>query len=155
MRGTPTHRQAALAATVLLASQLLASPASAHERWFVKDAPGGDWGFFFSPLPVTLAAVMVVVTVVWRWVGTRVGSPELPVLRPLGRLAPFVPRLLAIHIGVNLLALAATGDFLAHSLELDQPRSDPQSLTGWATASISAVKAAFAAMPARLTAIPK
>ena len=120
MRGTPTHRPAALAAAVLLASLLLASPASAHERWFVTDAPGGDWGFFFSPLPMTQAADMVVVTVVWRWVGTRVGSPELPVLRPLGRLAPFVPRLLAIHIGVNLLALAATGDFLAHSLELDQ-----------------------------------
>ena len=74
MRGTPTHRPAALAAAVLLASLLLASPASAHERWFVKDAPGGDWGFFFSPLPVTLAAVMVVVTVVWRWVGVpRIG----------------------------------------------------------------------------------
>ena len=74
MRGTPTHRPAALAAAVLLASLVLASPASAHERWFVKDAPGGDWGFFFSPLPVTLAAVMVVVTVVWRWVGTRVAT---------------------------------------------------------------------------------
>ena len=67
MRGTQTHRPAALAAAVLLVSLLLAPPASAHERWFVEDAPGGDWGFFFSPLPLTLAAVMLVVTVVWRW----------------------------------------------------------------------------------------
>ncbi len=59
------------------------------------------------------------VTLAWRWVAFRlVPIPELGVLKPLARLTPYVPRLLAIHLGVSLLALAATGDFLAHSLAL-------------------------------------
>ena len=88
----------------------------AHERWFVANTDGKDWGFLFSPLPLALVAAVVAVAVVWRWVAFRLPSPELSLLRPLGRLAPYVPRLLAVHLGVSLLGLAATGDFLAHSL---------------------------------------
>ena len=97
-----------------------------HERWFVDDTPGGDWGFFFSPLPLLLVAMVLAVTVAWRLVAQRVvPTPELRFLRPLARLTPYVPRLLAIHLGVSLLALAATGDFLAHSLRLeDVPGGD-------------------------------
>ncbi|HET9946048.1 MAG TPA: hypothetical protein VFR56_10370 [Actinomycetes bacterium] len=102
-----------------------AAPASAHERWFVENAPGGDWGFFWSPLPLALAALMVVVAVVWRLVALRLPVPELKVLAPIGRLAPYVPRLLAIHLGVSLLALAATGGFLSASVETaDVPGGD-------------------------------
>lgn len=90
----------------------------AHERWFVQNAGGGDWDFFFSPFPLALTAAVVAVTVAWRLVARRLPSPELSLLRPLGRLAPYVPRLLAIHLGVSLLTLAATGGFLAHSLSL-------------------------------------
>ncbi|QNN54082.1 hypothetical protein [Nocardioides mesophilus] len=90
----------------------------AHERWFVTDVSGGDWSFFFSPLPLLLTAVVVAVTVAWRLVALRLPSPEIGAFARLGRLAPYVPRLLAIHVGVSLLALAATGDFLAHSLPL-------------------------------------
>ena len=100
-----------------LAGVLTAVPASAHERWFVDNEPGGDWGFFFSPLPLALTAVVVVVTVAWRLVALRLPSPELGFLRPVGRLAPYVPRLLAIHLGVSLLALAATGGFLSHAID--------------------------------------
>ena len=100
-----------------IAGILTAVPASAHERWFVDNEPGGDWGFFFSPLPLALTVVMVVVTVVWRLVAFRLPSPELRFLRPVGRLAPYVPRLLAIHLGVSLLALAATGGFLSHAID--------------------------------------
>jgi len=60
---------------------------------------------------------MVVVAVAWRVVALRLPSPELRFLRPVGRLAPYVPRLLAIHLGVSLLALAATGGFLSHAIE--------------------------------------
>jgi uncharacterized membrane protein YphA (DoxX/SURF4 family) len=84
----------------------------AHERWFVDQSPGGAWDFFFSPLPLTLVAVVAAVTVGWRLVATMVGAPELRVLAPLGRLVPWVPRLLGVHLGVSLLALAATGSFL-------------------------------------------
>lgn len=91
---------------------------STHERWFVENTGGGDWDFFFSTLPLALTAAVLAVTVVWRLVAGRLPSPELSSLRPLGRLAPYVPRLLAIHLGVSLLTLAATGGFLAHSLSL-------------------------------------
>jgi uncharacterized membrane protein YphA (DoxX/SURF4 family) len=86
-----------------------------HERWFVESHSAGDWSFFFSPLPLVLTAAVVVVAVVWRLVALRVDGPELRLLAPLARLVPWVPRLLGIHLGVALLALAATGAFLTPS----------------------------------------
>lgn len=97
---------------------LLAGP-SLHERWFVEQTPGNDWSFFFSALPLTLTSVMVAVALLWRWVALRLPTPELAPLRPLGRLAPWVPRILGVHLGVTLLALAATGAFVTPSVELD------------------------------------
>ena len=88
----------------------------AHERWFVDSAPA-DWGFFLRPLPLALTAAMVVVTVVWRVVARRFAGPELPALRGLGRLAPWVPRLLGVHLGVALLALAASGSFITPAVD--------------------------------------
>lgn len=87
----------------------------AHERWFVESQAGGDWSFFFSTLPLVLTAAVVAVTIAWRLVALRLDRPELPFLAPLGRLVPWVPRLLGIHLGVALLALAATGAFITPS----------------------------------------
>lgn len=86
-----------------------------HERWFVESQPAGDWSFFLTPLPLVLTAAVVAVTVLWRAVALRVDGPELPFLAPLARLVPWVPRLLGVHLGVALLALAATGAFLTPS----------------------------------------
>jgi hypothetical protein len=88
----------------------------AHERWFVDSAPA-DWGFFLRPLPLALTLAVVVVTVVWRRVALRFDRPELPVLGGLGRLVPWVPRLLGVHLGVALLALAAAGAFVTPSVD--------------------------------------
>lgn len=111
----------AAGAAVLTPMLLVASagPASAHERYFVEDTSGGDWEFLFSPLPLALIAGVVVVAVLWRTVARRLPSPELRALAPVGRLVPYVPRLLAIHLGISLLAMAVTGAFLAPSLRLD------------------------------------
>lgn len=95
-----------------------AVPIPTHERWFVPSLAGGDWGFFFSWLPLTLVATMVAVSVLWRVVAVRLDRPELPVLAPLGRLVPWVPRMLGVHLGVSLLALAATGAFLTPAVDL-------------------------------------
>jgi hypothetical protein len=89
----------------------------AHERWFVDQTAGGDWGFFLSASPLALVAVVVTAALVWRRVGSAVGSPELRALAPLGRLAPWVPRLLGVHLGVSLLALASTGYFLTPTVQ--------------------------------------
>ena len=86
-----------------------------HERWFVESQQAGDWSFFLRPLPLALTAAVVLVTVAWRLVALRVHGPELRALSPLGRLVPWVPRLLGIHLGVALLALAATGAFIVPS----------------------------------------
>ncbi|WP_199421809.1 hypothetical protein [Actinotalea solisilvae] len=118
----PARRRTRLVATAALTGAVVvagAVPASAHERWFTENTDGGDWGFFFSALPLGLALLMAVVTVVWRLVATRLPRPELGVLRPLGRLAPYVPRLLAIHLGISLLVFSVTGAFLTPSLPLD------------------------------------
>ena len=95
-----------------------AGPATAHQRWFTENTPGGDWAFFFSPLPLAAAAGVVLVTVLWRLAAGRLPRPEIGLLRPLGRLAPFIPRLLAIHLGVSLLVFSVTGAFLTPSLPL-------------------------------------
>jgi hypothetical protein len=83
-----------------------------HERWFEQSTGGNDWGFYFSPLPLTLTAAMLLVTMVWRLLAVRVDRPELGALTPLARLTPWIPRLLGIHLGVSLLALASTGALL-------------------------------------------
>jgi uncharacterized membrane protein YphA (DoxX/SURF4 family) len=113
------RRLAAVGAAGPLLTLTSAAPASAHERWFAELADGGDWGFFLSPVPLTLTAAVVAVTVLWRLAARRLPRPELSALRPLGRLAPYVPRLLGIHLGVSLLAFSVTGAFLTPSLALD------------------------------------
>ncbi|WP_377641835.1 hypothetical protein [Oryzobacter terrae] len=95
-------------------SPALALPA--HERWFV-DSAAGDWSFFLRPLPLVVTALVVVVAVVWRVVALRIDRPELPWLARLGDLTPWVPRLLGIHLGVALLALAASGSFVTPSVD--------------------------------------
>jgi hypothetical protein len=97
---------------------LLTSFVPAHETWFETSSTGPDWGFYLSALPLALTAVMLVVTLAWRLVALRIEGPELGLLKPLGRLVPWIPRLLGIHLGVAMLALAATGAFLVPSVEV-------------------------------------
>src|SRR5918997_5853157 len=103
-------------ATALVA---VPSPASAHEKWFVEN-PGTyptDWAFALRPLTFALILAAVLVTLAWRYVAVRfLPTPELRVLGFVGRLVPYVPRLLAIHLGVSLLAAAVTGHFLTKDL---------------------------------------
>ena len=92
----------------------------AHEAWFTEARPPFDWSFAADSL--LLIAGALALAIVWRVTARLFPTPELPFLRPLGRLAPYVPRLLAIHAGVSLLAQAARGTYLAPSLELaDSP----------------------------------
>lgn len=100
-----------------LAPPALVPALPTHERWFVESQSAGDWSFFLSPLPLVLTAVVVAVALVWRAVAMRVDGPELRFLQPVGRLVPWIPRLLGIHLGVALLALAATGAFITPSID--------------------------------------
>lgn len=93
----------------------------AHVKWYVRDPDAApvDWGFVLHPQTLLLLAVAVVVAIVWRLVAARLPTPELGVLAPVGRLAPWVPRLLAIHLGVSLLSLAVADTYLAPHLSLE------------------------------------
>ena len=94
----------------------------AHESWFSDARPPYDWSFATEPASLLLIAGALAVAIAWRLVASRLPQPELPFLRPLGRLAPYVPRLLAIHAGVSLLAQSARGTYLAPALDLpDSP----------------------------------
>ena len=91
-----------------------------HEAWFTAARPPYDWSFALEPPSLLLIGGALLVAVAWRLVGARLPKPELPFLAPLGRLSPWVPRLLAIHAGVSLLAQAARGTYLAPALELPE-----------------------------------
>jgi hypothetical protein len=90
----------------------------AHESWFTEARPAYDWSFALEGPTLALIAGAFAVAVLWRLAARIFPSPELGILRPLGRLTPWVPRLLAIHAGVSLLAQAARGTYLAPSLDL-------------------------------------
>jgi hypothetical protein len=93
----------------------------AHEKWFVDDPGvfGADWTFASAAPSLALIAAVVLVALAWHLVGGRLPRPELRFLEPLGRLAPWVPRLLGIHLGVSLLSLAVQDAYLAPNLSLD------------------------------------
>jgi uncharacterized membrane protein YphA (DoxX/SURF4 family) len=89
-----------------------------HETWFTDARPRYDWSFALEPASLALVGGAVAVAVLWRLAAHRLPVPEIGLLRPLGRLAPWIPRLLAIHAGVSLLAQAARGTYLAPALDL-------------------------------------
>ena len=90
----------------------------AHETWFTDRRPGYSWDFVAHPATIIAIVLVLVVAVLWRQAATRLPLPELPFLAPLGRLSPWIPRLLGLHAGVSLLSQAASGSYLAPSLEL-------------------------------------
>jgi hypothetical protein len=92
----------------------------AHVKWYVDDPHDApiDLRVLTEPLTLGLIAGAVVLAVVWRLAAHRLPTPELPFLRPLARLAPWVPRLLGVHLGVSLLALSVSNAYLAPHLSL-------------------------------------
>ena len=84
-----------------------AVPVSAHETWFVHHPESYplQWSELGRPAVVAGVAAAAAATLAWRAVAARVGAPELRVLHPLGRLAPWAPRLRALHLGRSLLLL--------------------------------------------------
>ena len=113
------RRTAAVVATAATAAAVAATPAAAHEAWFVEhpDRYPVDLSALLAPLAVVGVLGAVVVALLWRAAAARLPRPELVALRPLERLVPWVPRLLAVHLGLSLLALSLTGAVLDPSVQ--------------------------------------
>ena len=90
----------------------------AHETWFTDERPPFEFGFLFEPMSLVYVGMAIGAAFAWRWLASRYRSPELPQLAWIGRLAPWVPRLLAVHAGVSLIAQAYGGTFLVPALAL-------------------------------------
>ena len=92
----------------------------AHEAWFVHHPEQYplDWSALTQPLTLAGTAAVVAVAVAWRLAARAVPTPELAVLHPVGRLVPWVPRLLALHLGASLLALSVAGAVLDPSVQV-------------------------------------
>ncbi len=90
----------------------------AHARWFTTSDPDYDWSFVLETLSLVMVISAILLAVIWRLVAPFFPRPELRPLAFLGRLGPWIPRLLAIHAGVSLLALAARLEFLVPTLAL-------------------------------------
>jgi hypothetical protein len=91
----------------------------AHVAWYTN-APRRPYTLelILDPVTLLMLAAVIAVAVVWRFAARRLPVPALRPLEPLGRLAPWVPRILAVHLGVSLLALAVSGAYLAPHLSL-------------------------------------
>ena len=95
-------------------------PLLAHVKWYVDEPHhvAASLALLREPLTIALICGAVAITAAWWLVARRLVRP-LQVLEPLGRLAPWMPRILGIHLGVSLLALAVTNSYLAPHLSLD------------------------------------
>ena len=90
----------------------------AHALWFTEGQPPYDWSFAVETLSLVAAGSAILIAIVWRMVAPMLPRPELGFLAVLGRLGPWIPRLLAIHAGVSLLALASRLEYFVPTLRL-------------------------------------
>ena len=87
----------------------------AHELWFVQDVPPRDWSFAYEPLTLLLLALAVAVTLGLRVLARVRPGVDLPFP---GRLAPWMPFAVRIHLAVSLVGLLSAGYYLAPTMEL-------------------------------------
>ncbi len=90
--------------------------APAHETWFVVDDVPSDWGFAGETLTLVLLALALALTVAVRLVARAWPGVDLPFL---GRMAPFMPFALRIHLAVSLVGLLSLGVYLSPAMDLD------------------------------------
>ena len=104
----------------------------AHETWFTSGPFPMDWGFTFETLTLVLLAAAA---------GVTLGVRALATLRPgvdvafLGRLAPWMPFAVRMHLAVSLVGLLSMGAFLSPAMDL------PVTLGGIALGATMAVAA--------------
>jgi hypothetical protein len=87
----------------------------AHETWFSERSFPADWSFATRGLTLGLLAGVVAVTLAVRLLSRWWPGLDVPAI---GRLAPYMPFAVRIHLAVSLLGLLSLGYYLAPSMDL-------------------------------------
>jgi hypothetical protein len=87
----------------------------AHETWFDHHAYPTDWGFAAEKLTLAFLAVAVLATLAVRVLARVFPGVDVPAL---GRLAPFMPFAVRLHLAVSMLGLLSLGFYLSPAMDL-------------------------------------
>jgi hypothetical protein len=87
----------------------------AHETWFETDRYPSDWGFAGETTTLLLLGAAVLVTAILRLVSSVRDGVDVPFL---GRMAPFMPFAIRMHLAVALIGLLSLGVYLSPAMDL-------------------------------------
>ena len=87
----------------------------AHELWFEKRPFPSDWSFAAETLTIALLAAAVVVTLIVRVVSRAFPGVDVPFV---GRMAPWMPFAVRMHLAVSLVGLLSLGVYLSPAMDL-------------------------------------
>jgi hypothetical protein len=87
----------------------------AHETWFDHGVYPTDWGFTAEPLTLAFLAGALLLTIAVRLVARIFPGVDVPAL---GRLAPFMPFAIRLHLAVSTLGLLSLGFYLSPAMDL-------------------------------------
>ena len=88
----------------------------AHETWFTDGPFPADWSFAGESLSLAFLAAALAVTLLVRLLATRFPGVDVPAL---GRLAPWMPFAIRLHLGVSLIGLLSMGVYLSPAMDLE------------------------------------
>jgi hypothetical protein len=87
----------------------------AHETWFDHGVYPTDWGFTAEPLTLAFLVAALLLTIAVRLVARIFPGVDVPAL---GRLAPFMPFAIRLHLAVSTLGLLSLGFYLSPAMDL-------------------------------------
>ena len=88
----------------------------AHERWFEDASYPSDWSFATETATLALLAGAVIVTLIVRAVARIWPGVDIPFL---GRMAPWMPFAIRMHLAVSLVGLLSMGVYLSPEMDLE------------------------------------
>ena len=88
----------------------------AHETWFESSRPPADWGFAGETATLLLLAGALAVTLAVRLLARVWPGVDVPFL---GRLAPWMPFAVRMHLAVSLIGLLSLGVYLSPAMDLE------------------------------------
>ena len=87
----------------------------AHETWFTKST-AMDWSFAFEAATLALLGAALALTLAVRLLGSRYPGVDIPFI---GRMAPWMPFAVRMHLAVSLIGLLSLGYYLSPAMDLE------------------------------------